>query len=64
MTFGDNEFMDYMGYRNMIVEEKIEKYLAAFRRGETTIGIDRDDLNEDEMRYLQKEVMRRLRQID
>lgn len=53
-------FMEFMGYRNMVVEDKIEKCLSAARRGETEISIDRGDLTDDEVEYLQKEVQRRL----
>ena len=55
--FDDNGFM---GYRNMVVEDKIEECLSAARRGETEISIDRGDLTDDEAEYLQKEVKRRI----
>ena len=55
-----DDFMEFMGYRNMVVEGKIEECLSAARRGETSISIDRGDLTDDEVRYLQKEVTRRL----
>ena len=58
--FDDNGFMDFMGYRNMVVEDKIEECLSAARRGETEISIDRGDLTDDEAEYLQKEVKRRI----
>ena len=61
MIFGNDEFLDYMGYRNMVVEEKIEKCLAASRRGDASFKLDRGDLDEEELRYLQTEVLRRLR---
>ena len=60
MSFPSDDFMYYMGYRNMIVEEKIEECLSAARRGETSASIERDDLADDEVAYLQKEVQRRL----
>ena len=53
-------FMEFMGYRNMVVEDKIEECLSAARRGETEISIDRGDLTDDEAEYLQREVQRRL----
>ena len=52
--------MNFMGCRNMVVEDKIEECLDAARRGETEIIIDRGDLTDDEVEYLQKEVQRRL----
>lgn len=58
--FDDNGFMEFMGYRNMVVEDKIEECLSAARRGETEISIDRGDLIDDEAEYLQKEVKRRI----
>lgn len=60
MSFPNDDFMNFMGYRNMVVEEKIEECLSAARRGETAVSIDRDDLTDDEVAYLQKEVQRRL----
>lgn len=58
--FGQDDFMNFMGYRNMIIEDKIEECLEAARRGETSINIDRDDLTDSEAEYLQREVTRRL----
>lgn len=61
MSFTNDDFMSYMGYRNTVVEEKIEECLSAARKGNTSASIDRDDLTDDEVAYLQKEVHRRLR---
>lgn len=55
-----NGLLDYMGYRNMILEDKIRECLDAARRGETEISIDRGDLTDEEARYLQEEVQRRI----
>ena len=55
-----DDFMEFMGYRNMVVEDKIEECLDAARRGETEISIDRGDLTDSEAEYLQKEVQRRI----
>ncbi len=60
MTFGDDGFMEFMGYRNMVIEDKIEECLSAVRRGETEISIDCGDLTDDEVEYLQREVQRRI----
>ncbi len=56
----NDDFMNYMGYRNMVEEDKIEECLSAARRGETSVNIDRGDLTDGEAEYLQKEVRRRL----
>ena len=61
MNFPNDDFMNFMGYRNMVVEEKIEECLSAARRGETSVSIDRGDLTDDEVKYLQKEMTRRLK---
>lgn len=58
--FWDNSFMEYMGYRNMVVENKIDECLAAARRGEKDITVDRDDLTDDELEYVKSEFYRRL----
>lgn len=60
MAFDGGDFMDFMGFRNIVLEEKIEECLSAARRGETSVSIERDDLTDDEVLYLQKEVQRRL----
>lgn len=57
----DNAFMDFMGYRNSIVEEKIKKCLAAARQGKTSIEISADDLTDSEIEYIKKEVERRIK---
>lgn len=56
----DNEFMNYMGYRYTVVENKVEECLSAARRGETSVTIDADDLTDSEVEYLKKELERRL----
>ena len=60
MSFGNDSFMSFMGYRNMVVEDKIEECLAAARRGESSVSIDRGDLTDAEVAYVQKELERRL----
>ena len=62
--FTNDDFIDYMGYRNMVVEEKIEECLSAARRGETEISIDQGDLTNSEVDYLQREVERRIKYGD
>ncbi len=59
--FENDDFMNFMGYRNMVVEDKIEECLSAARHGDTEISIDRGDLTNSEVDYLQREVERRLR---
>lgn len=54
--FGNNGFMEFMGYRNMVIEKKIEECVSAAKMGKTEICIDRGDLTDDEAEYLQKEV--------
>lgn len=60
MSTGNDSFMSFMGYRNMVVEDKIEECLAAARRGETSVSIDRGNLTDAEVAYVQREVQRRL----
>ena len=55
-----DDFMSFMGYRNMVVEDKIEACLDAARDGKTEITIDRGDLTDDEVEYLEREVKRRI----
>jgi hypothetical protein len=60
MSFPNDDFMSFMGYRNMVVEDKIEECLEAARRGETSVSIDRGNLTDEEAAYLQRELQRRL----
>ena len=55
-----DDFMEFIGYRNMVVENKIDECLDAVRRCETEISIDRGDLTDDELNYLEREVKRRV----
>ena len=55
----NSDFMDYMGYRNMILEEKIEECVTAVEHGETEITLDRGDLTDEEIDYIYQEVRRR-----
>ena len=56
----ENDFMNFMGYRNSVVEGRIQECLDAAARGESSVTIDRGDLTDGEAEYLQKEVRRRL----
>ena len=47
-----SDFMDYMGYRNVILEEKIEECLSAVGHGETEITLDSGDLTDEEIDYI------------
>lgn len=59
--FGGDNFMEFMGYRNMVIEDKIQECLEAARSGETEITIDRGDLTDSETDYIKKEVARRIK---
>ena len=56
-----DDFMDYMGYRNTVVEEKIEECLSKIRSGKTEISVDRGDLTDSELEYLYQELDKRLK---
>lgn len=56
-----DDFMDYMGYRNTVVEEKIEECLSEIRSGKTEISVDRGDLTDSELEYLYQELVKRLK---
>lgn len=58
-----DDFMNYIGWRNMMIEERIEEFLAAARCGESKICIDCEDLTDDEIEYLQRELQRRLKKL-
>lgn len=54
------DFMDYMGYRSMIIEAKIVECLRQVRGGETETVIGPEDLTSDELAYLEQVVNRRI----
>lgn len=56
-----DDFMDYMGYRNTVVEEKIEECLSEIRSGKTEISVDRGDLTDSELEYLYQELDKRFK---
>ena len=60
MSFSKNDFMDYRGFRYMLMEEAVSECLEAARRGETKVSIDRGDFTDDEIRYIEKQVRSRL----
>lgn len=55
------DFTNFLGYRNALLEEKLEECLVAIQRGETEIRIDRGDLTDSEVEYLQEEIRRRIK---
>ena len=57
--FWDDDLADYLGFRSVTVEEKINECLDAARRGETSVTIDTGDLTDGEIAYLKREVRRR-----
>ena len=61
MDFGDDEFMNHMGYRNMIIENKIKDCLVSAQQGETYINKFENDFTNDEIQHIQKEIQRRLK---
>lgn len=56
-----DDFMDYMGYRNTVVEEKIVECLSEIRSGKTEISVDRGDLTDSELEHLYQELDKRLK---
>lgn len=64
-TRGDmmDAFMNWIGCRNMMIERKIEEFLAAVKRGESEISIECENMTDDEIKYLQREVQRRLKRL-
>ena len=56
-----DDFMNFIGWRNTMIEKRIEESLATVRSGETEICINCEDLTGDEVEYLQRELQRRLK---
>ena len=55
------DFINFLGYRNALLEAKLEECLSAIQCGETEIRIDRGDLTDSEVEYLQEEIRRRIK---
>ena len=60
MRFDNDEFMDFMGYRESLIEEKVEECLDAARHGATSITVDQGELMDDEFERVEDEVRKRL----
>ena len=56
----NQDFCDYMGYRYVELQRIADICADAARKGETNVTLYCDDLTEDDLRYLEKEVARRL----
>lgn len=56
----NQDFYDYMGYRYVELQRIADICADAARKGEANVTLDYDDLTEDDLRYLEKEVARRL----
>ena len=55
----NDSIMELGGYRNMILEERIQMCLDEVSRGETSVCLKSDDLTESEVEYVMREVQRR-----
>lgn len=56
----NQDFCDYMGYRYVELQRIADICADAARKGEANVTLDCDDLTEDDLYYLEKEVARRL----
>ncbi len=57
---GKNDyFINFMGYRNMVLEDKIEECLAA-RLGNKSSFVDVGELTDLEIEYIENEVCKRM----
>lgn len=57
---GNREFIDYLGYRYVELQRIADICAEAVRKGEAKVTLDCDDLTEDDLRSLEKEVEQRL----
>lgn len=57
---GKNDyFINFMGYRNMVLEDKIEECLEARLRNKSSI-VDVGELTDLEIEYIENEVCKRM----
>ena len=64
MNIKQDDFVNYMTFRDFVLEDKIEECLSAARNGAHSISIDREDLSDADIQYIQKEVQRRIKNGD
>jgi hypothetical protein len=55
-----DDLTNYMGYRNYVLNGKIEECITAFRRGESEVQLDVSGLAANEVIYIYNEVNRRI----
>ena len=55
-----DDFVNYMAFRNSVLENKIEQCLTAAQTGADSIDIDPGDLSDADIRYIQEEVQCRI----
>ena len=56
----DNDFMAYMSYRDTLIEEKVNECLCKIKSGKNNVTVSRNDLTDEELEQVRKEVIRRL----
>lgn len=54
------DFIDFMGFRNMVLEDRIQECVDAMESGRTDIQIDCTDMTSDEQEFFREELERRL----
>ena len=64
MHIKQDDFINYMAFQDFVLEGKIEKCLSAARNGAHSISIDRANLSDADIQYIQKEVQRRIKNGD
>lgn len=56
-----DDFMDYIGFRFVTVEAKIDECTAAAKHGKSDITLNANEFTDDEIKYIKNEVEKRLR---
>lgn len=59
----NQNFLDYMGFRQSELENRIQECLRAIEKGETCIRVDCSDMTSEEQEFFQKELQRRINNL-
>ena len=64
MFHADPDFMNFIGCRESLIEQKVQECLAQYQHGERELVLDPGDLTSSEIEQAKEEIMRRIRSGD
>ena len=58
--FTQDEFVEFMGYREMLIQQKIEECIELLNNGAKEIEVSCGELTSDEMQRVYQEVLKKV----